>query len=246
MKPIQPILIKLALLLAILCLGGLLSSGLGVRFGLWDFRVGFNVLKWSAYLVGVPVALAVIAAVMAKISGASLLNYRYAVVLIIGLFVFGVPYMSVKEFRKMSTIADATTSFDDPPVFVDLVAVRNETSSNPLEYRAGDAIERQKQYFPDLTTLELDKSPKEVIDQAAEIAAELGLEIAAVKPEEGRLEATETTFWFRFKDDVVVRAQTMENGMTQVDIRSASRVGYGDGGINAKRVQHFIKELSKG
>lgn len=238
-------LLPLALVLTFICLIGALSSGLGVRFEWWDFRVGFSVLKWSAYLVGVPLVIAVIGAVSAKLTGGKLLSYQLVLVAVICIGVLAVPYKARQEFRKYPTLADATTSFEDPPAFVDLVATRTATAANPLEYRAGDAIEKQQAYFPGLTTWESTKSPGEIINHAASIAEDIGMHIAAVAPEEGRLEATDTTFWFRFKDDVVVRARLSASGATQVDIRSASRVGYLDGGVNAKRVQRFLAELSK-
>jgi uncharacterized protein (DUF1499 family) len=57
------------------------------------------------------------------------------------------------------------------------------------------------------------------------------------------LEATETTFFFRFKDDVVVRARPAPGGGSLVDMRSISRVGGSDVGLNAKRVRAFLADL---
>jgi len=245
MKFIQPLLISLSLIFTLLCLLGALSSGFGVRFGWWDFVVGFTVLKWSAYLTGIPVSLVIINAALAKISGTSIFNIRSIFALVLCAAIFGVPYMARHEFRKFPTLADATTSFDDAPTFVYLATARAQTAKNPLEFRGGDAIAKQQEFFPELVSFKSGKSPADIIKEAANIAKELGMDIAAAKPEEGRMEATETTFWFRFKDDVVVRARPLESGQTQIDVRSASRVGYLDGGINAKRVKHFIEQLAR-
>ena len=57
-----------------------------------------------------------------------------------------------------------------------------------------------------------------------------------------RLEAVDTTFWFGFKDDVVVRVRPEETG-SRVDARSASRVGKGDAGTNARRLRRFLIAL---
>jgi len=59
----------------------------------------------------------------------------------------------------------------------------------------------------------------------------------------GRIEATATTRWFGFKDDVIVRIRPEAAG-SRVDVRSVSRVGRGDLGANAARVREFLAKLS--
>ena len=65
---------------------------------------------------------------------------------------------------------------------------------------------------------------------------------ALAEKSEGRIEATDTTFWFGFKDDVVIRIQPAEAG-SRVDVRSTSRVGVGDLGVNAARIRRFLERL---
>ena len=73
----------------------------------------------------------------------------------------------------------------------------------------------------------------------------MGLEIISVDFEAGRLEAVETSFWFGFKDDIVVRVQEAPNANgVRIDIRSKSRVGQSDLGVNAKRVMVFTKKFT--
>ena len=71
--------------------------------------------------------------------------------------------------------------------------------------------------------------------------SERGAVVAAV-PAEGRMEATDTTRWFGFKDDVVVRVRP-EGAGSRVDVRSVSRVGRGDVGANAARIRAFLQAL---
>ena len=73
-------------------------------------------------------------------------------------------------------------------------------------------------------------------------ANNLGWEIVATEPAEGRIEATDTTFWFRFKDDIVIRIRPDGTG-TILDARSVSRVGRSDVGKNAARLRMFFAEL---
>jgi len=70
----------------------------------------------------------------------------------------------------------------------------------------------------------------------------MGWQIAAVDPAEGRLEATATTKWMGFKDDIVVRIRPDGSG-SRVDVRSVSRVGRSDVGANAKRIREFLGKL---
>ena len=67
-------------------------------------------------------------------------------------------------------------------------------------------------------------------------AQAMGLRIVSSDAKQGRIEAVDTTFWFGFKDDVVIRCQDF-----RVDLRSISRVGRSDLGANAKRIEQFIE-----
>lgn len=61
---------------------------------------------------------------------------------------------------------------------------------------------------------------------------------------EGRIEATDTTFWFGFKDDIVVRITSTARG-SRIDVRSVSRVGRSDLGTNAKRVKGYLQKIQE-
>jgi uncharacterized protein (DUF1499 family) len=71
----------------------------------------------------------------------------------------------------------------------------------------------------------------------------MGWEIVDSDPERGRIEATATTFWFGFKDDVVVRVRPASEG-SRIDVRSVSRVGRSDVGTNAERIEEYLEKLS--
>ncbi|WP_172592332.1 DUF1499 domain-containing protein [Nitrosomonas supralitoralis] len=71
-----------------------------------------------------------------------------------------------------------------------------------------------------------------------------GWEVLAVSAANGRIEATDTTAIMGFKDDVVIRIRA-EGKKSRVDMRSASRVGKGDWGVNAARIRLFLSELKQ-
>ena len=85
--------------------------------------------------------------------------------------------------------------------------------------------------------------PDDVFDRSEQVVQGLGWEVVNADRAAGRIEATDTTFWFGFKDDVVVRIRPADNG-SRVDLRSVSRVGGGDIGANAARIRAFSSRLT--
>src|SRR5207237_3453093 len=102
---------------------------------------------------------------------------------------------------------------------------------------------QQRTGYPDIAPLLLDRPPAQVFAAAERSARAMGWDIAAAVPEEGRIEATDTTLLFGFKDDVVIRVAPNAGG-TRVDVRSLSRVGGSDVGVNATRVRSFLQRLA--
>jgi uncharacterized protein (DUF1499 family) len=78
------------------------------------------------------------------------------------------------------------------------------------------------------------------------VAREQGWQVVATDRAAGRIDAIASTFWFGFKDDVVIRCDRRLAGAeaaTRVDMRSKSRVGVGDLGANARRIRLFVSAL---
>jgi len=88
----------------------------------------------------------------------------------------------------------------------------------------------------------LDLPSVKAFDRAAAAAAKMGWEIVNVNLAHGIIEATDTTFWFGFNDDVVIRISPDARG-SRIDVRSVSRVGVSDIGTNAKRIRNYLRVL---
>ena len=101
---------------------------------------------------------------------------------------------------------------------------------------------QQREAYPDLQPVVLDMPVEQAFDEAFATVQEMGWEVVEADVGSGRIEATDTTFWFGFKDDVVIRLRTVGRN-TRVDIRSLSRVGGGDVGKNAQRIRAYISAL---
>lgn len=160
----------------------------------------------------------------------------------------------IVRLRSAPPIHDITTDPGDPPAFRDIVPMRQAAQAvNAAEYqrtqRVGgreiDVIEAQRKAYPDVQPLILPQAPGQALELAKQAAQALGWQIVAVVmtiPTEGRIEATDTTGYFGFKDDVVVRVRPDPSG-SRVDARSVSRVGVSDVGTNARRIRKYMAQL---
>lgn len=151
-----------------------------------------------------------------------------------------VPLMLALPGFSVPPIHDITTDPDDPPQFDAVVALR-AGAANSLDYPAETAA-AQRAGYPDLATVTLAGDPASLVDRASTVAAQLGWEVVATDPGGGRLEASDTTFWFGFTDDVVVRIRPAAGG-SELDVRSVSRVGASDLGANAARIRRFLDRM---
>jgi len=114
-------------------------------------------------------------------------------------------------------------------------------AENPLE-RAPLLATQQRESYPDLAPVTISLPPDRVFNRALDLIQRLGWETVGADQAAGRIEATDTSTWFGFKDDVVVRVTPWGAG-SRVDVRSVSRVRRNDGGEGARRIQEFLAAL---
>ena len=232
----------LGFVVAVGCVLTALGAGLGYRFGWWHYRAGIAALAYVFWVAAGTAALCAVAVVLAAL----LANARRALVMALaGLAIAGVtawvPYDLRMTANRLPPIHDITTDLADPPKFVRVAALR-KPDDHPVAYDGPKVAEQQKNAYPDLAPLVL-KAPRDKVFAAAQAAlASMGLELVEADAAQGRIEATATSFLFGFKDDVVVRIAG-DAGMTKVDVRSKSRVGRNDFGVNAKRIRAFQAKL---
>lgn len=228
--------------LAIAVIGVLLlaAAGPGTRFGVWEYGTGFLLMR-IAFFAGLGAAgLAVLLLLIPKTRASGAVALAAAMVL--GLVTAWVPWSGVQKARSLPFIHDITTDTEDPPEFVAVLPLRAD-APNPPEYQGDEVAELQKEGYPDIDSAELGMSAADAYQQALETAESMGWEIVASVPDEGRIEATATTFWFGFKDDVVIRIEDTGSG-SRLDMRSKSRVGRSDVGANAARIRRFLDAFS--
>lgn len=204
----------IALLLSIAALLVLLASGPGARLGLWDWRLGLGLLRYAAYLGIAAAAVSLAGLLIPRTRGRTLV-----LALVLGLASLAPPLMFQSQARRVPPINDITTETEN-------------------------ASKAQRDAYPDIQPITLGEPPQKAFERALAAAQAMGWEIVARDPAAGRIEAVDTTLWFGFKDDVVVRVAAAPAGGSRVDVRSKSRVGRGDAGTNARRIRGFRERLS--
>ena len=217
----------------------LAASGPGIWAGLWDWRFAFKLLQWSAYIGMATAALAVILLLvpMTRRGG----TVALAIALVASVVAAGPPIALLKKAEALPDIHDITTDTDDPPQFVALF-VERKGSPNGAAYGGGKVAAEQRRGYPDIQPIVVSQPRPQAFARALESARQMGWAIAANDPETGRIEATATTYWFRFKDDIVVRVRADPAG-SRIDVRSASRLGSSDVGANAARIREYRSHL---
>lgn len=216
-------------------------SGIGSRTGMWHFSIGFTALKWAAILAMAGLAVSLVAFYVTRIRKTRRGTVAALLGAVIALGGLTPPLIWMQRAAEAPRIHDITTDTINPPTFDAILPLRRD-ASNPTEY-GGPAIARQQRAaYPDVEPAMFSLPPQRVFDSALAVAKEMDWRIVAADPEAGRIEATDTTFWFGFEDDVVIRI-TPHNGGARVDVRSLSRVGLSDVGTNAARVVGYLDAL---
>jgi uncharacterized protein (DUF1499 family) len=231
----------LAGLAAAVLVGG---SGPAFRYGFAELPIAFGMMTYGVYAAMGAGALALLWLVFALIgrSAAGFGALLLALILAGGAAYF--PLSMRDAASKVPPIHDITTDTANPPVFVAIAPLR-AGAPNGVEYKADENAAKQQEAYPDIQPLVMpDVAPADLFARAEKAARAMNWEIVAAEAAEGRIEATDTTQWWGFKDDVVIRIAAEGNG-SRLDIRSMSRVGKSDIGKNAERIRKFLAAVKE-
>lgn len=233
---------RTAVIVLIVAVTGALTlglSGVGYQQELWTLRTAFAMVKWTAYL-GIATGLVALAGlIMTRRQRTAMPAYVAALVLCT--VTAGLPWSWQRKARSVPPIHDITTDTQDPPAFVAVLPLRTK-AKNPVEYGGDSVAALQRAGYPDVIPVPLSVTPAVAFAKVRAAATTMQWELVAADSAAGRLEATATTRWFGFKDDVVVRVRAEGTG-SRIDVRSLSRIGGSDVGTNAERIRAFVALL---
>jgi uncharacterized protein (DUF1499 family) len=241
---------NIALVVALVAVGIAALMVFGSLLGLWEPIVGFmasrNYNNLLGYVVVVVSVLALVTSVTIKqdssAKGKGILTSSIAILL--GLAILSPRIMAlVIEPVKYPPIHDITTNTQSPPQFEFLTDSRIG-ARNSLVYGGEEIAAQQLQAFPNIQPIMSDLTVEAAYQKALTVAKIMGWTIVAQDPKALRFESTATTPFFNFADDVVILVSTLEQG-SRIDLRSVSRIGIGDAGVNAKRIQEFSQRFSE-
>ncbi|GHB44055.1 hypothetical protein GCM10007094_36600 [Pseudovibrio japonicus] len=184
--------------------------------------------------------LAAIAFVLSLIAlAAILLKKRRGLLSAILAFIITVPMVGVGAEMlygqfEYPLINDITTDTQNPPMYWAAPVATN--------YGGAAVAQQQRQSYPDIVPLHLSTPPDTTYNIALSLIRSRGWQILGQRPEVGEVEAVAYSRLFGFADDIVIRI-TPDGTGSILDMRSRSRVGEGDLGVNAARIEAFLDDM---
>jgi hypothetical protein len=230
-----------------------LFAAVGSGWGFWSYSSGMTGVTWAFFLAVGAILFGVLLGWRAKKAISPPPRMRRWAGMLAGLVYAGWVGTYAFAAYTVPAIHDISTDLADPPAFrtlslrtdnLDAVPGMDDADMKGMSPQQRWVLVHQKGYG-DIRSVRIDEPVPSVIAKAERLAKARGWDIAVSLPEEGRMEATETSSLFRFKEDIVLRVKPTDTGEGSiVDMRSVSRVGDSDLGTNAKRVRSFLADLS--
>lgn len=224
----------------------LAAAPLGWRLGWWPYGFGLNrLMPASGYVGAAAVTLSVLTLVLGwsklRLSGLGMLAAGFC----LSATLVYVPWQYSRVRSSVPPIHDITTDTDNPPAFSAALPARAAEHAGGVEYNDPQLPLLQKGAYPDLAPLKTAMPVAKAFSEALHAAKSMpGWTIVAADADRGHIEANQQSRWFRFTDDIVIRVSRDEAG-SRVDMRSTSRQGQSDYGVNAARIRAYMTALRK-
>ena len=231
--------------LAVLSVILLALAPIGWRTGLWHFRTSFWYLMQPAAYLGIAAGVVSLIALFWW-GGMGTAGRAMALAgLAVGALMFYIPWSYYHTLGTVPRIHDITTDTQNPPTFsAAILQARAAEKGNSVDYDPKTAA-LQKQGYPDLAPVTVRLPPADAFKRALAAAQAMpGWTIVTTDPAGGRIEADQRTRFMGFTDDVVIRVAPDGAG-SRIDIRSVSRQGISDFGVNAKRIRAYEEALKQ-
>ena len=218
----------------------------GTKFGLLEWQTGFGrvAIGWGSLAAKIGAGVGLLAVLVSFVDLRRLLPWALAALALPGLTLLGFIYLRATA-AEVPPIHDVSTNWDEPPGFSDEMMLRRVEATNAVEpdpvlpadigppWGGRRVAEINAETCPGAVPVMRQVAPQE----AARALESNGVQVIGRAP--WRVEGTHESWWFGFKDDVVIRIRP---GRT--DVRSVSRVGRSDLGANCDRVTAIVEDLA--
>jgi len=233
-----------ALSLSGAALGLLAIAPIGTRLEWWHYGFGlYRLMPISGLIAAGAVGLSVLTLALAwsRLRLRSRVMLMGALILSAGLVCVPVQYALRRSL--VPAIHDITTDTDNPPKFSAVLAARASEHASSVDNRPPQLAQLQKAAYPKVVPLLTSAGVQTAFQQALQVAKSMpGWVLVASEPGAGRIEASERSRWFGFTDDIVIRVVADAVG-SRIDMRSTSRQGTSDYGVNSARIRTYMDAL---
>ncbi|MBX9740609.1 MAG: DUF1499 domain-containing protein [Beijerinckiaceae bacterium] len=167
--------------------------------------------------------------------------------LILAAILMAFPAYLAFQALRLPVINDVSTDLIDPPDFSRSAAALAARKGHANGELPGASRQAQRRAYPDVQPIVLDL---EMVDAWPLVLSAVGTMRWTIvdrsqpggRQGQARIDAVDVSMILRFPDDITIRLRPLA-GQTRIDIRSASRYGRHDFGVNARRIRRFATEL---
>ena len=234
----------LAFLDAMLAVAMIAAGIVGAHFYLVAPFMGFQLFALGFLLSILASVIGIIAIYVTRKPQAQAGRRRAVVGTVIGAVIAIPLILTVLASSKYPPINDITTDFENPPEFVYAQKLQHEPNRD-MKYDKAKYASRQEAGYGPITPIKERLSPADAFARVTEVAkASPHWTITYTDPATNTLEVVATSKLFHFNDDVVIQVRPAPDGTSLIEMRSKSRDGIGDFGVNARRIRHFFDRVA--
>jgi uncharacterized protein (DUF1499 family) len=152
--------------------------------------------------------------------------------------------VTILRSSKYPPINDITTDFDNPPEFNFAQKLQHEPGRD-MKYDKAKYADKQMAGYGMIGPLKERLEPSAAFERVREVAQAVpAWKITYADPAKNTLEVVATSRLFHFQDDVAIQIRPTPDGESLIVMRSKSRDGTGDFGINAIRIRRFYDRVA--
>jgi len=171
-----PLSALLGIILAVVAALSAAAAGFGSSVSWWNYRTGFTILRWSAYLAIVAGLTSAAGGVAALFRGGKTALLLSIAGFLLSLAVIGTVGSWWLTARSVPQIHDISTDTENPPAFVIISSIR-QNAQNSLEYGGPGVARQQHTFYPDIKPLLLAIPINKAFEDALAAAQSIGWQI---------------------------------------------------------------------